>query len=78
MINWRAFPDLSSQPDGWNKYKSTYYQTSINDNSHDPKKLFAIMNDLLTGEQALCLPIHDDPAVLANEFDNYMYTLLER
>jgi hypothetical protein len=43
-----------------NKARTDYYTTLINDNSHDPKKLYRIVNSLCAAPQEDPLPPHND------------------
>ena len=47
-----------------------YYTTLINDNSHDPKKLYRIVNSLCAAPQEDPLPPHNDLGQLANTFND--------
>ena len=56
-----------------NKARTDYYSTLINDNSHDPKKLYRIVNFLCAAPQEDPLPPHNDLGHLANTFNEYFF-----
>ena len=60
-----------------NQARTDYYTTLINDNSHDPKKLYRIVNSLCAAPQEDPLPPHNDLGHLANTFNEYFYRKIE-
>ena len=56
-----------------NKARTDYYSTLINDNSHDPKKLYRIVNSLCAAPQEDPLPPHNDLGQLANTFNEFFF-----
>jgi hypothetical protein len=54
-----------------NKARTDYYTTLINDNSHDPKKLYRIVNSRCAAPQEDPLPLHNDLGQLANTFNEF-------
>jgi hypothetical protein len=71
-VDWIAYRKI------WNRYchlvnkaRTDYYTTLINDNSHDPKKLYRIVNSLCVAPQEDALPPHNDLSQLANTFNEY-------
>ena len=50
-----------------------YYSDKITDGGHNTKTLFKIANELTGHNENANLPSHDDPNILANEFNEYFY-----
>ena len=60
-----------------NKARTDYHSTLINDNSHDPKKLYRIVNSLCAAPQEDPLSPHNDLGQLANTFNEYFFRKIE-
>ena len=54
-----------------NKDKGEYYSTVINDNSHDPKKLWQALQRVLNKGCEMTLPPHQSDKCLANQFASF-------
>jgi len=57
--------------------KRDFYTNLVNENSHNQKKLYAVVKNLLTPKKDLCFPDYHDMNSLANELGQYFTTKVE-
>ena len=61
-----------------NRDKAEYYSTVINDNSHDPKKLWQMLQQVLNKGSEMTLPPHQSDKSLANQFASFFTQKIKR
>ena len=58
--------------------KRDYYIMAIQDNRSDYKKIFSIANKLLYRNESLPLPLTDNEKQLADDFNNFFVTKIDK